>query len=167
MKNKELYDKTIGILVDAYFNDTLKNGNCYACAVGNLVASNNGYELIIVNESAAWCNKAGRVVSPKWDKVICSRIESVFGFVTSVKQVVDLDNYQGVARKQIESTGYGVVDFGKIEIAFEKGYNKNFVRDRMYSGLMAVVDALNIIHGNTDVALTSQSKQKFNKKATI
>ncbi len=40
MKNKSLYDKTVSILVDAYMNDTLQHGNCFACAVGNIVAAN-------------------------------------------------------------------------------------------------------------------------------
>jgi hypothetical protein len=42
MIKEPLYHKTIGILVDAYFDDTLQHGNCSACAVGNLVAAAKG-----------------------------------------------------------------------------------------------------------------------------
>lgn len=42
MKRPELYQKTVDILVKAYFDDTLQHGNCYACAVGNIIAGNCG-----------------------------------------------------------------------------------------------------------------------------
>lgn len=38
MKNEKLFYETIDILVKAYLNGTLKNGDCMACAVGNIVA---------------------------------------------------------------------------------------------------------------------------------
>lgn len=62
MKNKELFDKTIGILVNAYLNDTLENANCHACAVGNLVATNCGYEMIQSENGCMW-QKNGDMVN--------------------------------------------------------------------------------------------------------
>src|SRR5688572_25079170 len=46
MKNKPLYHKTVDILVQAYFDDTLVSGHQCGCAVGNLVAANMGIRLI-------------------------------------------------------------------------------------------------------------------------
>ena len=36
MKNKELFERTVNILVNAYINDHLLHGSCSACVVGNL-----------------------------------------------------------------------------------------------------------------------------------
>jgi hypothetical protein len=46
MNRPEVYHKSVQILYDAYFNDTLDvMVNCYACAVGNLIAGNLGMEI--------------------------------------------------------------------------------------------------------------------------
>ena len=34
---KATFSNSVDILVKAYFNDTLRHGNCLACAVGNLM----------------------------------------------------------------------------------------------------------------------------------
>lgn len=40
MKNKELYQKSVDILLDAYNNRELAHGEPCGCAVGNLVRAN-------------------------------------------------------------------------------------------------------------------------------
>ncbi len=37
MKNKEQFEKTVQVLVKAYFEGTLEHMDCRACAVGNIV----------------------------------------------------------------------------------------------------------------------------------
>ena len=49
MKNKELFEKTTKILIDAFMNETLAKGDCAACAVGNMVAANIGCKPMIVD----------------------------------------------------------------------------------------------------------------------
>jgi hypothetical protein len=46
MKKQELFNKTVGILVKAYQNETLEHLNCRACAVGNICAASAGVRLI-------------------------------------------------------------------------------------------------------------------------
>lgn len=39
MKNKELFERTTKVWINAFLNGTLASGHCAACAVGNLVAN--------------------------------------------------------------------------------------------------------------------------------
>ena len=147
MKNKELYDRTVSILVDAYMNDTLKHGSCYACAVGNIIAANMGIEY---QHKQYWSGYD----FPSWD--------NVFSTISSTKQqFISPINYSGDAKKQIDSTGYSWQDLAKIEFAFEAASREG---DRMFNGLMAVIEVLDILHENTDTTITTSSKQRFTKQ---
>jgi hypothetical protein len=130
MKNPELFHKTISILVKAYQNDTLEHGNCMACAVGNLVKAN--------------LPKARMSLSTGWPTVLVT-----YGF----GQVVSLESYKGSAKKQVDSTGYSVKELALIEYSFENvkpDENKDYNSDQhQLDGLLAVVDALMIIHEAT------------------
>lgn len=131
MKNKELFDRTVKILVNAYLNNTLVHNNCCACAVGNLIAANLQ---IKYDPYLKW---TGRQLA--WSKV----------FVTmpfKSEQVQRPWAYNGSAKEQIDATGYTWQELALIEAAFESA-PKNIGNDeRMFSGLMAVVDALCQIH---------------------
>ncbi len=135
MKNEELYHKTIGILVKAYQNDTLRKYDCAACVVGNMIAANEGYA---IGEEGSWL-KGRKVILPAWWPQIGR---------------VDTANNNGEAKRQMDSTGYTLDELSLIETAFE-GEGDNF------NGLMAVVDALDIIHENTDKEVTKLSKNLF------
>jgi len=147
MKNEQLYHKTVDILVEAYFNDTLENLNVCGCAVGNLVAHHMNYEIIkdaygsISWKDQSYPNEMG------WATVHCIRI-------------VNMENYTGLAKEQIDSTGYKPSETMKIEQAFESGY---LGKDPMFNALCAVIDTLDEIHENTDTAISNTSKQKFVK----
>jgi hypothetical protein len=169
MKKPELYQKTVDILVDAYFNDTLVHGRCTACAVGNIVAANLGYRIENVLESGRrypkWLNRDGKKMSypayvdgvPKgWGAVVCSNGED---------QKVNLKCYNGEAKRQIDATGYSVADIALIESSFEKAIGEN-EDDRMFNGLMAVIEILDMIHENTDTDITSLSKSRFQKTSS-
>ena len=135
MKNQELFNRTIGILVKAYQNDTLTHGICQKCAVGNIVAANMGFSpepkgwLEANQDSTDWYTTIG--------KNECWRNEN--GFI------------------QIQSTGYSPNNLYDIEESFESASEG---ADRMFNGLMAVVDTLMIIHEANETEV-KQAKELF------
>lgn len=147
MKNKNLYEKTIKILVNAYLNDTLVKGHCSACAVGNIVAGNMGLSVVRCVGYSSWISKDGKNEIPYWDEVFMT---------TSEGQRVNLDEYEGDAKAQIDSTGYSVAELALIEETFETN------GDDMFTGLMAVVDVLGVIH-EVNQEETIESKNLFVK----
>ena len=138
MKKKELFEKTVGILVNAYRNDTLEHRNCLACAVGNIIAANCGINDII--SSAEWEEKTGGFGSLDW-----TGWTKVF-MTVGTKQSINMSAYKGVAKFQIDSTGYSWQDLAKIEYAFETTPRGNNDDDWMLNGLLAVYDVLCDIH---------------------
>jgi len=157
MKNQELFDRTVGILVKAYQNDTLHHSNCYACAVGNLVCANMGmgYEK----------DKSG-VVNIKWSGY--DRIASwvnVFCTISNDEQDINPFSYLGRAKEEIDATGYSWEDLAKIEYAFETAPFGNSDDDFMFNGLMKVVDILMEIHEANKAEITA-AKSLFKKELT-
>lgn len=137
MKNKELFEKTVGILDRAYMNNTLRRGNCSACAVGNLVAHGMGMK-VALSRPGYFINKLSvDFVPSKWDCV----------FITSFgRQSFHHGNYFGDAKKQIDSTGYTPFELAKIEFAFESSDRGCSQNEGMLNGLLAVYDVLCEIH---------------------
>lgn len=137
MKNKELFKKTVGILVNAYRNDTLKHGDCQACAVGNIIAVNCG-----INDTmscAEWEEKTGEFGRLGWTKVFMT-------ITYASLQVINEHEYTGAAKFQIDSTGYSWQELAKIEHAFETAPKGNNDDEWMLNGLLAVYDVLCDIH---------------------
>lgn len=137
MKNKELFEKTVGILVRAYQNDALRHGSCMACAVGNIVGANCGIQNLFNNFE--WQEKA--IISPArsgWPDV----------FMTTTDGIQDKysGNYKGAAKFQIDSTGYTWRELAKIEYAFETAHKGSSDDEWMFNGLIAVYDVLCEIH---------------------
>lgn len=134
MKNKELFDKTVSILVNAYQNDTLNPGDYCGCAVGNLIAASCGYKTIRQIEDVKWIDKDGNLVPGYlWYSALITRGAPI------TKNV----------RDQISLTGYSIREIIEIEKAFER-VERFIGRDnRMFAGLMAVVDTLMLIHEAT------------------
>lgn len=154
MKNEELYNKSVDILVNAYMNDTLQHHNCYACAVGNIISASLGIN--IIKNKHTHClqdlfwegyNPYGTKGSkfPQWYSAIINRSSSI--------------NKEEVER-EVNSTGYSFEELVRIERAFERASQEE---DFMFNSLMAVIDVLDIIHENTDVEVTKVSKSKFVK----
>lgn len=143
MKNKELYEKSVNVLLDAYNNGTLFHGNCYACAVGNLIAKGCNIEFIKDN---TW-----KDIKPEWDNVFSS--STVFN---EIFQEINLSCYQGETKRQIDSTRYSVEELAKIEYEFEnilinKKYSKRYLKHvnpklGQFLGLVAVLNTLKEIH---------------------
>lgn len=130
MKNKELFEKTVNILVNAYQKNTLQHGQCSACAVGNIVAHNMGY--VFYEIFPVWVKG-----SPYWADV----------FITALGgQTIYPEKYIDESKKQIDSTGYTWQELAKIEYAFEMSSKGNNNDDWMFNGLLAVYDVLCKIH---------------------
>lgn len=135
MKNKALFDKTIKILVNAYLSNTLVHNNCCACAVGNIIAANMQ---IKYDPYLKWVGK-----QLAWSTV----------FVTMRSKTEQTQRpwaYTGNAKEQIDATGYTWQELALVESAFERAPLGNNNEERMFNGLMAVVDALCQIHGMTE-----------------
>ena len=135
MKNKTLFDRTVAILVKAYFSGKLKHGDCSACAVGNICAG-NGIPIMegnVINSSdynnGVWVyafstNRNGeRQVSPAY-------------YNSNIKRVID-------------ATGYAFNELADIEHSFETAQHGKSEDDRMFNGLMSVCDCLMLIHEAT------------------
>jgi hypothetical protein len=136
MNNPELYKRTVDILFDAYFNDTLKHGDCTACAVGNIIAANMGYK----NERQFYGNRG----DGSWYFPVTQ------GFSTMSERI----------KREINSTGYTISELSQIEKAFENaGWSPN-EEEEMFNGLVAVLDVLEEIHG-VEPSTATQSKERF------
>lgn len=156
MKNEELYHKTVDILVQAYFNDTLAHSDCSACAVGNIVAANTGivFEKCKYSGSFYWKDNEG----PFWG--------NLFHTDSDTKEQI-FDGAYLIDEKvlcEIKSTGYNVYDLMKIEYAFETALKGKSSDEWMFNGLMAVIEVLDQIHENENKEVTNISKQKFQKQ---
>lgn len=162
MKREALYNKTVDILVQAYFNDSLEHSNCHACAVGNLIAANMGYSITTHKQQSSMAN----VLSKGWDGVFVYELPAGMGQEQPLEWLQyikgDIKTPSDLCLKQIASTGYSPTEINIIEEAFESVsiFNEG---DKMFKGLMRVVEALDKIHENTDEATTTSSKNKFNK----
>ena len=154
MKNQDLFNRTIGILVKAYQNDTLVHSDPCGCAVGNLVAANMGLNISINHETGRATTNGGRRANSSWYDIIdCS-----FG-----SPEIDMLNASKATLRQIYSTGYTAIQIGAIEYAFEHYMGRGFEIDKDgYLGLMNVVDTLMTIHEATDTE-AEEAKQMFVK----
>jgi hypothetical protein len=137
MKNKELFNKSVSILVEAYRNNTLEHGNCYACAVANLIAGNNDIQFFLREIfdgglELNWSNS-----HPMWHFVFLTVFE---------KQTINEQKYYGNSKRQIDSTGYDLYELARIEKAFELAPKGNDEDDWMFNGLLEVYDVLCDIH---------------------
>jgi len=146
-QEKELFDRTIEVLVRAYLDSALKSGDCTACAVGNIIIA-NGHDLRKLKNSldTHWL----RYIEMLHRGAYCSADE--------------LD-YE-LAIEQINSTGYTSYELHLIERAFERGDNLMLyykeTSDENVSRLLCVVDTLSeILH--QDLTVTSSAKKLFCK----
>jgi hypothetical protein len=140
------FNNSIGVLVKAYFNDTLVHGQCHACAVGNLVGA--ARQVPIIKDIRNMPGKYWVKVAP-WSNVFMT---------VRNEQEIDLNAYQGEAKEAIDSTGYTWQELARIEYAFETADKGSCEDDYMLAGLLAVVDVLADIHG---IDLTKREEAKL------
>lgn len=161
MIHEELYNKTVSILVDAYFNEKLISQDCTACAVGNIISTFNGYERVEIANKSHWLTKTGDYIKPKWIDVFGTPAINILGFRYTKKQFFNKDKIDLDAKNEIEKTGYKIHELALIENAFEKGYKG---KDKMFNALMNVIDFLDEIHKNKNVLITQKTKKLFKVK---
>lgn len=154
MKKQKLFYKTVSILVKAYRENTLEHSNCYACAVGNIVAANCGYSLV----------KGDRLDVSYFTGLGTLTYDPPLLFIDQLTQCLIENSPKSLeVENQFKSTGYSWAQLQDIESAFESVSNKHNDEDRyMFDGLMAVVDCLMEIHeANTEEV--KEAKELFVK----
>lgn len=155
MKNQELFNKTISILVKAYQNNTLEHTNCYACAVQNIVAGNMDVNLISKPDAHELANLDH--ISIVWPNI------DYYETITA-----NLDRERNDCNpfliEQLDSTGYTLEQLKDIESAFEGVYEYNHPNtdEWVFAGLLNVVDELMIIHQANEIEV-KQAKELFVK----
>jgi len=163
MKDLKKFNHTVNVLLKTYLNDTLERSNCYACAVGNIIADANGIKFrkakdkMSLGRSVGWLGErsiyeedhlTASMQSCNWMAVIPGQLE------------VNVDYYYGLRKTLIDNSGYTPEQLAAIERAFEAaplGINKD---EDMFNGLMAVVDVLAEIH-EIDLETVKETKQLF------
>jgi len=128
MNREKLYFKTVDILLDAYNNGTLLSGNCYACAVGNLVAANMGFRYekvdnpILSTYNLKWEGfpNYGDLSSIEDGRTKIQRLTWIGGLkYTLAGNIIESKRLSEKGRAQLESTGYTMEEIGNIEYSFE------------------------------------------------
>lgn len=137
MKNEELYYRTVNILAKAFRDEALCHGRACACAVGNLVLHYKG----------------GFGFYDNWYLYLKSQVNST--------KLAEL------GRQEIRLTGYSADEIRAIESAFESVIGDCSEDKDGFLGLMAVVDALDIIHENTSSAITDKAKKQIEDKVVM
>ena len=157
MKNKETFEKTIAILVKAYHEGVLLHGDYCACAVGNIISSNLSLKIQrkhhILQPSPDRYRKAGLAGFYEWVKEdsLEPHWNNVFHTIET-GQEFRIHNYQGEAKRQIDSSGYDLESLMRIEKAFD---THKYIDDKDgYKGLMSVCDVLMEIHECTAEQIT-------------
>jgi len=157
MKRPELYHRTVDILVQAYFNDTLEHCQCRACAVGNIVAANMGMKL--------GYNEFFNCIVPEKFKVNTPTGDSGLWYQAIYSGGINKKALSDDVMCQVLCTGYAAQELAKIESAFEYCERGNSKEDYMFNGLMAVINCLDEIHENHDTEISQSSKSKFTRNS--
>lgn len=140
MNRPELYHKTVDILYQAYFNDTLRHGDCSMCAVGNICAG-NGVRRLVEKEGPGDFNYYN---NGSWSLVFSTTIlgqEVDDSFINPLSE-----EYEPNIARVIAATGYHWIELAAIEKAFESAKGEDDTDERMFNGLVAVLEALKQIH---------------------
>jgi len=154
MKNKELYQKTVDIILDAYNSGNFQKQDCTKCAVGNIIAANfSNYNHDYLKSISPDYRSNGYQT---WVQL----------FVTNKKQRIyqkaqDIYKSNPVIKSHIDCTGYNWQDLAKIEKAFESGKT-------MLDSLTKVLNVLAEIHLVEEITINkNQEKLEIINKQLI
>lgn len=143
LTNKKKFEHSVNILLKAFLNNTLSHQDCGACAVGNLMSHELGRPLTTIEKSMGY----------GW--------ATVFFTPHSKMQILHPERlHNEIPKRLINVTGYHWTDLAKIEFAFESCDNGESLEDKMFNGLMAVVDVLAEIH-EIDLTTVKETKELF------
>lgn len=142
---KPTFSNTIDILVKAYLNDTLKHGNCRACAVGNILKSAEWMRLFFTDTIFP---PPKQLLVP--DENYCVS-ETDDGMEYTVRPVSEVPAFRASAHRYaiqlVNESGYTIHELARVEYAFETANFGDSEDQWMFNGLMAVVEVLADIHG--------------------
>jgi hypothetical protein len=166
MTDREKFFDTVGILVEAYLNETLMHGECCACAVGNILAAKLNCKvqsrIDFLGEWHTYWQRGDDEVRPLWPLVFTSK--------TDGSQFQNPKSYMGSTKSQIDRSGYTWQELAIIESAFERaahydseGKLLNDPEEAMFNGLMNVVEQLASIH-LIDLSTRESAKLLFVKQ---
>lgn len=186
MNRPDLYQKTVDLLLDAYNNQTLKHGDCTACAVGNICGNNARWSYLFVTPSEKQYKESPDLVRVKnfntgEEKTVNNN--ELEQFLNNNPGFSDSGNYHFVwsdvsprdfiSRKLegidlIKNTGYTIEELARIEFAFESSlrntkegydfYTEQEPKKGQFIGLTAVLNVLAEIHE------TSKKENSVNQK---
>jgi hypothetical protein len=157
---KATFENSVSVLVKAYLNETLQHSNCYACAVGNMIAEACGIQYSKEpHKKLGW--KGFDNLYELWDKSTDDQPENWMNVIPGNGEL-RLYKYKGKVKEMIDSTGYTPQQLNEIEYAFEHAEEGDDSDDFMFNGLMAVVDVLAQIH-NVDLSTKESAKLLFVK----
>lgn len=134
MKNKELLEETVSIINNAIKNNTLEQGNCFTCFIGNLIMARMGYTL--TNQfSRTWKEKnipkyEFQYFTDEWIQVLPSNdIEINEDFSEEelenyARREFNSEKYIGKAKEELDSIGYSIEEIIELELAFEMHHLK-------------------------------------------
>lgn len=151
---KATFEKSVDVLVRAYMNDTLERRNCYACAVGNLVAAANGYRYMECTD-----NGDNHFFSHKLALVENNGSYNRGSVGGNWFAVISSEGENELSKIEIDSIGYTNKEIKDIEEAFERASSED---DAMFNGLLAVVDVLAEIH-NIDLSVKDTALGRFSE----
>lgn len=134
MKNQELFDKTVSILVKAYQDGTLEHRECSACAVGNILGSGDWGKAFCTEYSFSDLSDAPIL---KYNGTHIQRGDLGRAFLPELTHV------------KIARSGYSYEELSDIEWAFETVDRGDSADEYMFNGLMSVIDTLMVIHSAT------------------
>lgn len=161
MTQREKFFETVGILVEAYLNDTLVHDHPCGCGGGNIIAKAIGVKILVNHKdgTARWIGH-NAIGGGGWDWFHVVR----FGLLG--------DCSKETGRQLISKTGYTIKNMRDIETAFEEpvkiivdgvftGTDISLDQDGL-KGLLNIVDVLAEIHG-IDLNERESAKLLFNK----
>lgn len=162
---KATFENSVSVLVRAYMNDTLRHGDCTACAVGNLLGGEPCWNRLFVTPRS--------ISDGLTPQLIAKRGQYVASFLGSL-YIRDnpSDNVLAQIKRgkaAIKKSGYTVKELMRIEYAYEAapGYPVGKTAQEaetddtwMFNGLMAVVEVLAEIHG-VDLSVKEQGIGQF------
>lgn len=159
MNRKELYEKSVNKLLDAYNNQTLRFKDCSACAVGNLLGSSAWGSLFSTGPTAGIgqvTNSMRKYLTGKWSVFIR------YGYLDLSNLIMKRQS----GRNSIKKSGYTRKELMEIEYAFEATQFGSFKTDQtkeaQLKGLTAVLKELARIHG-VDVPEAEVNQKRLEK----
>src|SRR5690606_29396059 len=154
------FNHTINILARAYLNNTLRRGDCRACAVGNILGTHRWSSLFITYNFGEGRGKRQIIALPGF--VLMNRTTDHIIQVPIWKLPEQIAKRIEEVQKAIIESGYTIEELARIENAFELAPEGNNRDEAMFNGLMAVVDVLADIHG-IDLKQKEEARKLFVK----